>query len=51
GGATGFIFLKNFWIFVFSCARHKHPHAKIRFSLAGAPPACKNHDFRRSLGA
>lgn len=44
-------FCDFFRIFIFACGLHKHPHVKIRFSCAGAPPAWKNSDFRMSFRA
>ncbi len=33
--------------FIFACGRYKQPHAKIGFSHAVAPAACKKGDFYR----
>jgi hypothetical protein len=50
-GFSFFLKFCFFRIFVFPCRRHKHPHAKIWFSRAGAPPARQNRDFLQTLGA
>jgi hypothetical protein len=45
-------FLFFFFGFLFSRADDvTTPHAKMRFPHAGAPPARKNHDFPKPLGA
>lgn len=41
GGVLFVCFFILFWIFIFACGPHKHPHAKIRFHVRVRAPHAK----------